>query len=247
MTGVRAFVFGPKSGWLTVWSGRTGPVADFRIKVDVKAAQKQLSDMAKQIPFAASVALNDLAFQVMRKENSAMSDIFKDPRPFTQRATQVEKKASKSDLTAVVSIRPAQDKYLSPYETGGDHWVGAKGGDGDLLVPVDGKTDAYGQIPRGLIKRLVARHDVFVGTVRGIRGIWQRPPTGNQRSGQRGTKGKLETVGGKRTGLKLLYAFKSNRPVRKRLGFDQVALELVREQGTKALEAAVEKAIRSAR
>lgn len=240
-------MYGQQIGLLTAWIGQTRPVADFRIKVDVKAAQKQLSDMAKQIPFAASVALNDLAFQVMRKENSAMSDIFKDPRPFTQRATQVEKKASKSDLTAVVSIRPAQDKYLSPYETGGDHWVGAKGGDGDLLVPVDGKTDAYGQIPRGLIKRLVARPDVFVGTVRGIRGIWQRPPTGNQRSGQRGTKGKLGIVGGKRAGLKLLYVFKSNRPVRKRLGFDQVAIELVREQGTKALEAAVDKAIRSAR
>lgn len=70
MTGVRVFVFGPKSGRLTVWNGRTELMVDFRIKVDVKAAQRQLSDMAKQIPFAASVALNDLAFQVMRKENS---------------------------------------------------------------------------------------------------------------------------------------------------------------------------------
>lgn len=245
MTGVRAFVFGPKSGRLTVWNGRTGPVADFRIKVDVKAAQRQLSDMAKQIPFAVSVALNDLAFQVMRKENSAMSDIFKNPRPFTQRATQVEKKASKSDLTAVVSIRPAQQKYIEPYEDGGQHSSSWKLG--NLLVPVDGPTDRFGQIPRGMLERILNRPDVFKGTVKGITGIWQRPSRGVRRDGRRGTRGKLNKLGTKKTGLTLLYVWRPNTEVNKHLRFVERGKRVVSEQSSAAMSAAIQKAIRTAR
>lgn len=242
MTDVRAFVFGPKSGRLSVRSGRTKPVADFRIKIDVKAVQRQLSDMAKQIPFAASVALNDLAFQVMRKENSAMSDIFKSPRPFTQRATQVEKKASKSDLTAVVSIRPAQQKYLEPYEDGGQHSSGWKLG--NLLVPVDGATDRFGQIPKGTLERLLNRPDVFMGTVKGISGIWQRPSRRVRRKGGRGSKG---SQGAKKTALKLLYVWRPNTEVNKHLRFVERGRQVIDEQSSSAMSAAIQKAIRTAR
>ena len=191
-------------------------MGDFSIKLDTSRIQRELSDMQKQIPYATSVALNSLAFDAMRLENSAMSDIFDHPRPFTTRATQVDK-ATKNDPTAVISLRDQQAKYLTPYETGGDHWVGAMGGAGDLLVPVDGRTDAYGQIPRGLIKQLLARPDVFAGTVRGIRGIWQRPKRGTRRDGTRGSKGAVQSPGAQKTGLKLLYMFRPNKAVDKHL------------------------------
>lgn len=213
-------------------------MGDLSITLDTSRIQRDLSDMQKQIPYATSVAVNSLAFDAMRLENSAMSEIFDHPRPFTTRATQVNK-ATKSNPTAVVSLRDQQAKYLTPYETGGDHWVGARAGTGDLLVPVDGRTDAYGQIPRGLIKRLLARPDVFAGTVRGIRGIWQRPTRGTRRDGTRGTKGA--------TGLKLLYVFRPNKAVDKHLDFEQRAVEMVQREGPKAIEAAILKTIRTAR
>ncbi|MEG3347581.1 hypothetical protein [Novacetimonas sp. GS1] len=209
-------------------------MGDFSIKLDTSRIQRELSDMQKQIPYATSVAVNSLAFDAMRLENSAMSEIFDHPRPFTTRATQVDK-ATKSDPTAVVSLRDQQAKYLTPYETGGDHWVGARDGAGDLLVPVDGRTDAYGQIPRGLIKRLLARPDVFAGTVRGIRGIWQR-------STARGTRRNAAPAK-----LKLLYMFRANKAVDKHLDFEQRATEMVQREGPKVIEAAILKTIRTAR
>ncbi|MCP1216792.1 hypothetical protein NKW53_12020 [Acetobacter orientalis] len=220
-------------------------MANASIKIDTRAIQKQLSDMAKQIPFATATALNSIAFDVMRKENDSMAEIFDNPRPFTQRATQVEKKASKTDLTAVVSLRPAQERYLLPYEEGGQH--ATSGNAGKLLVPVDGPVDRYGQIPKGMIARLMQRPDVFAGTIKGIEGIWQRPASGNQRNGGKGVKGRLSTLGTKKTGLRLLYAWRENKSVNKSLGFVDRARKIIEASSPQALQAAIQKAIRTAR
>lgn len=219
-------------------------MADVDIKLDTSEAQRALSDMQKQIPFAQASALNDLAFQIMRGENDAFSKIFEHPRPFTLRATQVEKKATKSDLTAVVSLRPAQERYLQPYETGGEHETPWQ--QGNLLVPVDGPTDKYGQISKGMLSRVLDRSDVFKGTVRGITGIWQRPVRGARRDGTRGTKGSLNKINGKKTGLKLLYMWRPNVNVHKRLSFAKRGAEIVATQGGKALADAIQKAVRTA-
>lgn len=220
-------------------------MAKASIKIDTRALQKQLSDMAKQIPFATATALNSIAFDVMRKENESMAEIFDNPRPFTQRATQVEKKASKTDLTAVVSLRSAQEKYLLPYEVGGKHQSDWKLG--NLLVPVDGPVDQYGQISKGMLERVLDRPDVFKGTINGIKGIWQRPTRGVQRSGNKGTKGRLQNFGGRKTGLKLLYAWRDNKSVGKSLDFAGRARSTIASISPKALEAAIQKAIRTAR
>ncbi|MFT9016426.1 MAG: hypothetical protein ABF990_11910 [Acetobacter sp.] len=220
-------------------------MADLSIKIDSKAVQKQLSDMSRQIPFALATAVNDLAFKVMRSENQGMVDLFANPRPFTQRATQVEKRASKSDLFAVVSLRPAQERYLLPYEDGGEHATSGNGG--RLLVPVDGPVDQYGQIPKGMLARLLARPDVFAGTVKGIAGIWQRPARGTRRDGRRGSKGALQKAHEKKTPLKLLYVWKANTDVTKRLGFVEKARRVVAADGPASIAAAIQKAIRTAR
>lgn len=238
--------YGRPSALPSVPIGQTKPMApSIRIKVDVTAAKRQLSDIAKQIPFATSLALNDLAFKVMRGENAAITDLFKSPRPFTQRATQVEKKASKADLTAIVSLRPAQDRYIQPYEDGGDH--ATSGNNGRLFVPVDGPVDRYGQIPRGMVAKLLQRPDVFAGTVKGVAGIWQRPVRGMRRDGTRGTKGALQKRGAGKTGLKLLYAWKPNTEVTKRMRFQERAKELVASGLDHAVAEAIQKAIRTAR
>lgn len=193
-----------------------------KIKIDTRAAERQLAGMQRQIPFAKAAAVNDLAFQAMRAENEAMPKVFHRPRPFTQKATQVERKATKANATASVSLRKAQARYLEPYELGGLHVTPGKA----LLEPVGVKLDQYGQLPKGLVQKLAADPTVFVGTVKGIAGFWRRL---------------------KNHHLKLLIRFGKNKPVTEHLDFRKRAIEVVRRRGPAAMQAAIAKTIATAR
>jgi hypothetical protein len=72
------------------------------------------AQLDRQLPFAASVALNRTAYQVQQQANYATVRYFnKDgpPNAFTQRAFRYER-SSKANLTAVVGAGPAQSRYL---------------------------------------------------------------------------------------------------------------------------------------
>ena len=147
-----------------------------KIQVDIKPVVRMLTDVQKkQVPFAAAQAINDVAFQAMRAERAGMSEVFKHPRPFTQRAPIVSQKAKKGSLSAIVSVNPAAERYLDPYEFGGRRALPGKGM--ALINPVDIKLDAYGQI-RGKPSAIAGRTNVFVGDVRTkqgpVRGFWRR-------------------------------------------------------------------------
>jgi len=192
-----------------------------RIKIDTSAARKQLTGMERQIPFAKAAAVNDLAFQVQRAENDAMKEIFHRPRPFTQKATAV-RKATKSAPAALVFLKPAQERYLAPYENGGLHALPGKA----LLEPIEVRLDAYGQMPKGTAAKLAGRPDVFVGKVKNVAGFWQRLKNGH---------------------LRLLIRFGVNKPVTKRLNFERRAVALVKAKGAAAMQRAITKAIATAR
>lgn len=209
------------------------------IKLDITKAAAALSDMEKQIPFMAATAINDIAFRVQRAENEAIGDIFDNPRPFTQHATQVQK-ATKSNLEAVVSIKPAQARYLDPYEDGGEH--ATAGGNTSLLVPVDAKTDQYGQMTKGAIARMTSRADTFVGVgPKGIMGIWQRvkPP-------RVGRRGRMKGVQQAKPSLRLLVRFAQNQIVHKRLGFKERAERIVETEGTDVIAKALQRVLDTA-
>ncbi|KAA8387052.1 hypothetical protein FOH24_07085 [Acetobacter tropicalis] len=209
------------------------------IKLDITRASASLSDLQKQIPFMAATAINDVAFQVQRAENEAMGDIFHNPRPFTQRATQVEK-ATKANPRAVVSLRPAQARYLEPYEDGGEH--ATAGNNSSLLVPVDARTDQYGQMTKGAIARFVSRDDTFVGIgPKGIMGIWQRV-----KPAAVGRKGKRNGIRQAKPALKLLVRFVPNQQVHKRLGFKERAVRIVTLDGGAAIAKAVQRVLATA-
>lgn len=212
------------------------------IKVDTSALSRQLGALERQIPFATAACLNDLAFQAMRAENAAMSTVFAHPRPFTQHAAQVERKATKTSPIAIVSLRPAQERYLAPYEFGGLHALPGQA----LLEPVNARVDAYGQLPKGTVQKLAAMPNVFVATIHGITGFWQRSGRGTRRDGSYGTKGAIRDVGGFRTTLKLLLRFGVNKPVTKHLDFEKRAMDLVHDRGAKAAADAIAKAFRTA-
>nr|WP_025826152.1 hypothetical protein [Acetobacter persici] len=209
------------------------------VQLDISKASASLSDLQKQIPFMAASAVNDIAFQVQRAENEAMGDIFHNPRPFTQRATQVEK-ATKGNPQAVVSLRPDQARYLDPYEDGGEH--ATAGNNTSLLVPVEAKTDQYGQMTKGAIARLVSRADTFVGVgPKGVMGIWQRIKPASV-----GRKGKRNGIRQARPALKLLVRFAPNQQVHKRLGFKDRAVRIVQADGGAAVAKAVQRVLATA-
>lgn len=69
-----------------------------------KAQFARLAGMQKQVTFAASRALNEVAKKVVIEENKAISSIFKGPTPRTQNAVKVFKGAKKDSLEVVVGI-----------------------------------------------------------------------------------------------------------------------------------------------
>lgn len=79
------------------------------IKIDVKvsglnAIKAAIDGKHKQVLYAASRAINDVAKSVAKKENEEIGRIFKGPTPRTAKATKVFKLSRKDDLEAVVGL-----------------------------------------------------------------------------------------------------------------------------------------------
>ena len=146
------------------------------VRLDITNAVRRLDAASrKQVPFAAAQAINTLAFDVMRAERSAISGMFRNPRPFTQRGTVVQQKARKGRPEALVGLRPEVAAYLAPFEFGGLHHIPGKGM--ALLNPVNIRLDRGGQI-RGKPSDIGSRPGVFVGSVNTkhgpVAGFWRR-------------------------------------------------------------------------
>lgn len=213
------------------------------IRIDARRAIGALNDAARrQIPIATAMAVNDVAFQVMRVENEALGKLFKRPGRWTTTATQVASKARKGSPVAVVSIRKGRE-YLTPYETGGVHVLPATRSltGGTLFNPKAVALNASGQLKPGTIAALLARPDVFKGTVHGVRGIWQRLPRGRALSPY------LRARGYVRQYVRLLIRFGDALPVKQQLHFRDRAALVVAKSLPGAFERAFAQAMRTAR
>jgi len=148
-------------------------MATTTFKLDLRGLTSGLDRAArKQLPFAAAGALNDVARAGIAAERLAMTQELDRPRPFTAQQGLRLAAASKGSLIATVYIPQIQSRYLAPEILGGAQVLNA----GAVLRPIDQATDRYGNLPRGLVARLKARRDVFIGAVRGVEGVWQRLP-----------------------------------------------------------------------
>ena len=75
------------------------------VKSDVKQLTKSLTRIQrKQIPFATSKALNNVAFDVRRSLQDGLETHLDRPTPYTKRGVQVEK-STKKKLIAEVGFR----------------------------------------------------------------------------------------------------------------------------------------------
>ncbi|MCB5199031.1 hypothetical protein LGQ03_07245 [Loktanella sp. TSTF-M6] len=133
--------------------------------------QRGLSDFARnQLPFAVSQALNDTVGEVEEAWRVQLQRRLDNPTPFTLRGT-FKQRSSKTRLTASVAFRDIQSSYLRRLVTGGTRLPRNRA----LLMPVGQRTNKYGNMPRGAVKRVLAKPNVFSGKVNGVGGIWQRP------------------------------------------------------------------------
>lgn len=89
------------------------------VKSEADAAAKFVGAMAKQMRFAASMALNDTAFDARTSINDSTKQYLDNPVPFTQKAYRVEK-STKATLSAVVYPEAQRRRYLRFAVHGGD-------------------------------------------------------------------------------------------------------------------------------
>ena len=147
-----------------------------KISIKSKDTQKIIKTLksisAKQLPFAASKALNDTIFDVYRAEGKALGIFIDKPRPFTTKAYKVVK-ANKRRLVAYLKTKQIQEGYLQWAVYGGQRAPKKTSN----VVPVEQRLNQYGNMPRGSVKRMLAdKQRYFSGVPRGQSeaGIWKR-------------------------------------------------------------------------
>lgn len=194
----------------------------FTVKDDIAAVVRQIdAQFSRQVPFATAKALTETAKEVQRAITDELPRVFDRPTPFTQRGVGMTW-ATKANLTSKVFLKDVQRDYLALQVTGGTRTPKRKA----LVVPAAIGLNPYGNLPRGKIKSLLARKDVFSGSVRGVGGIWQR------------------TRGG---GLKLLVAYEQKTIYRQRFPFGALAQKTIERRLLPNFRAAMASAIASAR
>ena len=219
------------------------------ITSDLDRAARYAGAMAKQMRYAASVALNNTAFDARGSVNSATKQYLQQPVPFTQNAYRVEK-ATKATLTAVVYAEAKRRRYLRFAVHGGER--PQKGFERKFL----GEVVASGQIPAGAqfmptsLVKLTAAGNVSLATIRSIsRGL----STTNARGGFFvGTpRGGDRPPGIYRRSREQLFPYfiatEDGGSYRSRFPIDDVAGKVVQRRFAGYYETALARAIASAR
>ncbi len=178
-----------------------------------------------QLPFAAAKALTKVAQEVAAEQTKALETNLDRPVPFTKRAFGVLS-ARKTSLSATVFAKDIQAGYLQRAELGGTRLPEKKA----VVVPAQARLTGAGNIPKGAVKASIASNRVFIGTIKGKAGVWQR--LARSKRGQP---------------LKLLYRFKPRVEYRPQLGYRERLAPLVARSLPGLLGKAMEDAMRSAR
>lgn len=122
------------------------------IKIDTSRLERQLKALANdQVPYATAVALTRTAQDAAKELNAELPKHLDNPTPFTRQAFTILR-ATKRDLRAVVLAKAAQAKYLKYQVDGGSRAPNKKA----QRLPSQIKLNAFGNIPRGEIVRLIA-------------------------------------------------------------------------------------------
>ncbi len=133
-----------------------------RVKDNLKKTDRVARALFKdQIPFATSQALNDVArLSATRDSRSDMESDLDKPTPWTK-SGQRYKRGNKRNQSAWVMIEGQRADYMLRNIHGGTR--GPTKGNKGFVIGALAKRNKYGNVPRGLLKRMDARKDTFWG------------------------------------------------------------------------------------
>lgn len=121
------------------------------VSTNIDEVKRQLGAQAKQVNYAAAVALTRTAAKVRQALPAELERVLDRPTPFTKSGTFI-KAARKDNLVAEVAFKPVQAKYLRLQAEGGTYEPRAAG----IRLPGNIELNPFGNIPRGLITKLKA-------------------------------------------------------------------------------------------
>ena len=196
------------------------------IRSNIKEVIKGMGDIKKQIPFAASKAINNTARKLWSEFPEEIERQIVRPVQFTKRA-MLYKKATKGNLTATVYAKDIQAEYLSRLEQGGERRPKRKA----IPIPVGQKRNVYGNMPRRAIRGMMSnKAKYFSGVPKG------RTPGIYQRTGRGG-----------RGGLKLMVKWQDSARYGIKTDFYGFARKVVRANFDREMRSAIAHAVRTAR
>ena len=213
------------------------------IEHNVKEAVRLMSvKQNKQVPFAASMAINFTADDVAQEVTRQMSKYLDRPTPFTEKAFVSKvgkfkgKRATKRNLEAVIIPGAAQADYLHYQVFGGTRYPKKQ----KIAVPTaNAKLNKYGNIAsrrNGLLKN----DNQFIATIKGVTGIWER--------GHYSKAGKFTTKGTSRaTAIKLIHVFQDDVSYKPLFPMFKIASRTVNKRFGKNFDKAMKIAMVTAR
>lgn len=210
-------------------------------RISAAATIRGLQNAERQIAFGLARGLTETAKQAQRAVEVSLPQKFDRPTPFTKRGIGI-KAAARERPVAEVFVKDVQAQYLRLEETGGRRVARAGS---PINIPAAQRTNVYGNIPRGAIRRLRGRTDIVIG---GTRKTKHLPPGIYQRVGQsRFTPKGRRRSNPKPKGLKLLIRIEPAAAYRPRFGFRHTVTAVVRRDVRRNIAREIVKAFATAR
>lgn len=155
------------------------------VEADLKQLKSRLTRLQKeQLPFAASMAINQVAADVATEITRQMPRILDRPTPFTLKAYQMRPgtfrgyRANKRNLSALINPAEIQKQYLRFQIEGGTRTPNQS----KIFVPSNkAPKNQYGNVPRGRRSQIIAGKGKYftMGQKEGrTPGVYLRTPTG---------------------------------------------------------------------
>ncbi len=219
-----------------------------KVSFDSKAVLAQLSGLQKQVAYAASKALNATGKKVADAMPAEIEKAIDKPTPFTKKGVRVLKYANKGNLEAVVGFAPAQARYMQWQIEGGTRQPGPAG----LKIPAAINLDAFGNIPKGVIGKLIAaarkEKNLAKATARRVKvsnkvELFYGDPT--DQKGKPWPRGIYKIANGQLIPL-VLFPVKAAR-YRPRFDYPRIAAAIVEKEWPRQFEIALAQALRTAR
>jgi hypothetical protein len=205
----------------------------FMLFIDPQPTLADLAAANKQVRFGLARGLTQVAKDASAAVKQSMPTRLDRPTPFTLAGPAIQP-ATRDNLQSMVLIKDVQAAYLLLEETGGER---SPQRGSPINIPVDQRTNAYGNIPRGTIARLRQRSDVFVSS--GAGRAAKLPPGIYQRA--------KATKRGAAKGPKLLIAFERAARYQPRLNFRATVVDLVSRTGLDTIAKSIASAFDTAR